>query len=69
MSTNTSRIIEVTISPMGETTVQTKGFRGQSCRDASRFVERALGKVVQDRPTAEMYQSQSTAHQVNQNNG
>ena len=32
-----SRVIEILISPKGETTVQTRGFAGSSCRDASRF--------------------------------
>jgi Protein of unknown function (DUF2997) len=35
--------IEITVSPTGETTVQTKGFTGSSCRDASKFIEQALG--------------------------
>jgi DUF2997 family protein len=28
-----SRIIEVTVSPKGETTIQTKGFTGEQCRE------------------------------------
>ena len=38
-----SQIIEVTVSPQGETTVQTRGFAGGDCLDASRFLEQALG--------------------------
>jgi hypothetical protein len=34
-----SRIIEITVSPTGETTVQTKGYVGSDCIAASRFVE------------------------------
>jgi hypothetical protein len=50
-----ARIIEVTVSPQGETTVQTKGFVGNQCRQASQFLETALGVTLQDRNTAEYY--------------
>ena len=49
-------IIEITISPTGQTTVATKGFEGASCREASRFLEQALGSVERDSVTAEFYQ-------------
>ena len=38
------QIIEITVSPTGQTNVQTKGFVGGECRDASRFIEEALGR-------------------------
>ena len=50
-----ARIIEITVSPQGETTVQTKGFAGAECRQASQFIEQALGVTLQDRNTAEFY--------------
>ena len=56
---NSQPFIEVTISPTGEVSVQTRGFAGSSCRQASAFLEKALGQVTKDRPTAEMYQSQA----------
>jgi hypothetical protein len=59
-------IIEVTVSPSGETTVQTKGFAGSSCRDASKAIERALGIVESDTPTAEMHQTTSTPQNIQQ---
>ena len=62
-------VIEVVVSPTGETTVQTKGFTGASCRDASKAMERALGIVESDRPTAEMYQSQVADQPLRQGNG
>ena len=37
--------IEITISPKGETKIETKGFTGGSCRKASRNLERALELV------------------------
>ena len=61
--------IEILVSPSGETTVQTKGFAGSSCRDASRFIEQALGEVQSDQPTAEMYQSQPVSQPLRQGNG
>ena len=50
-----ARIIEVVVSPTGETTVQTKGYAGTDCLQASRFLEQSLGVVTtEDRKTAEL---------------
>ncbi len=46
-------IIEVIVLPTGETKVETRGFAGASCRDASRFIEEALGQRVGEQLTAE----------------
>jgi Protein of unknown function (DUF2997) len=51
------RVIEVTVSPQGEATVQTKGYAGADCLGASRFLEQALGAVAGERKTAEFYQA------------
>lgn len=61
-----SRIIEVLISPTGETTVQTKGYEGCDCFQASRFLEQALGATVSNQPTAEFYQSITKAIEAEQ---
>jgi Protein of unknown function (DUF2997) len=61
-----SRMIEITVSPKGETTVQTKGYAGADCREASRFVEQALGVATADRATAEFYAVTPTEQQVRQ---
>jgi hypothetical protein len=53
----TVRIIEVVVSPQGETTVQTKGFAGADCLQASRWLEQALGINTNDTKTAEFYQA------------
>lgn len=50
-----SRVIEVTVSPTGETTVQTKGYQGGDCLRASKFLEQALGVVASDTRTAEFF--------------
>jgi hypothetical protein len=51
-----SPTIEILISPAGKTTVQTKGFTGSACRDASRLLEQALGQRTNEQLTAEFYQ-------------
>ncbi len=59
------KTIEVTISAKGETTVTTKGFAGSSCRDASRFIEQALGQRTDEQVSAEFHQT-ATAEQTQQ---
>ncbi len=44
------KTIILIISPDGKTKVETHGFDGQSCKDASLFIEQALG-----RKTAEQF--------------
>jgi hypothetical protein len=62
----TTRIIEVTVSPRGETTVQTRGYVGGDCLQASKFLESALGVAHQDVKTAEFYQQASEQQHVQQ---
>ena len=62
----TTRTIEVIVSPAGETTIQTKGFVGSQCQQASRFLEQALGKQAVERLTAEFYLPPQTQAQQNQ---
>jgi hypothetical protein len=56
----TVRIIEIVVSPKGETTVQTKGFAGAECLTASKWLEQALGIATTDNKTAEYYQPATT---------
>jgi hypothetical protein len=63
-----SKIIEIFIAPDGKTTLKTLGFRGAACRDASKFLEDALGKRLVEQRTAEFYQSQDAEH-VQQQHG
>jgi hypothetical protein len=53
----TPRIIEVLVSPQGETTLQTHGYTGGDCLAASAFLERALGVTASDTRTADFYQT------------
>ncbi len=52
-----NRVIEVSVSPKGETRVETKGFAGAECREASRFIENALGKRTEERLTSDFHAS------------
>lgn len=49
------KVIELVVSPKGETTVTTKGFTGSSCREASKFLEQALGQRSSEVLTAEFH--------------
>ncbi len=60
------RTIEITVSPAGQTTVQTRGFAGASCRDASRFIEQALGQRTGEQLTAEFHQTAGVDQQQQQ---
>ena len=53
----THKTIEITVSPTGQSSVQTKGFVGGECREASRFIEEALGQRVSESLTAEFHQA------------
>ena len=57
------KTIEVTVAPNGETSVETKGFAGAECQDASRFIEQALGQRTGERLTAEFHQRPQVAQQ------
>lgn len=52
------RLIEILVSPQGSTSVKTKGFAGPACREASKFLEQALGQSAEEHLTAEFHQSQ-----------
>lgn len=58
------RMIEVTISPTGETTVQTRGFAGSDCLEASKFLEGALGLVAAEHKTSEFYSATATQQHI-----
>ena len=49
------KTIEVTVAKDGSTNVETKGFAGSECQQASRFVEDALGVKTAERLTPEFY--------------
>ena len=61
-----AKIIEVIVSPKGETTVQTKGFTGSDCLQASKFLEQSLGSSTADQKTGEFYTTSQTEQQIRQ---
>jgi hypothetical protein len=53
------KTMEIVVSPQGKTTLQTRGFAGSSCRDASKFMEQALGQRTTEQLTAEFHQTET----------
>jgi len=60
------KTIEITVDAQGRTKVETKGFAGVSCREASRFVEEALGQRTAEQVTAGFYQAQENRQDLRQ---
>jgi hypothetical protein len=58
------RIIEVVVSPRGETTIQTKGYAGGDCLQASKFLEQALGVAVTDQKTTEFFETSEQQQEI-----
>ena len=54
------KIIEITVDSKGQSKVETRGFTGGECREASKFIEQALGQRTDEKLTAEFYQGQSS---------
>jgi hypothetical protein len=59
-------VVEILVDPEGNTRVQTRGFAGSSCREASRFLEEALGRRTAERLTAEFHYQATTDRQLRQ---
>ena len=57
------KTIEIIVTPEGKTTVQTLGFTGSNCREASKFIEQALGQRTGEYLTAEFHQAQPQEQQ------
>ncbi len=51
------KTIEIIVSPEGQTRVETKGFSGAECQQATRFLEAALGQTTCRQLTTEYYHS------------
>ena len=49
--------------PDGSTKIETKGFVGSECRDASQFLEKALGKPTAETLKPEFHQAISQQQQ------
>ena len=60
------KTIEITVDPKGATKVETKGFTGSPCREASRFVEEALGRRTGEQLTGEFYAGEEARSDLRQ---
>ena len=60
------KTIKITVSPKGQARVETTGFAGGECREASRFVEQALGTRSAETLTAEFHQGQQSDQELRQ---
>ena len=49
------KTIEITVSPDGQTRLETKGFAGPECQKASRFLRRTLGKPLAETRTSDFF--------------
>ena len=45
------KIINIVIDRVGQVSMQTNGFDGTACKDATKAIERGLGVVLSDRPS------------------
>lgn len=59
-----SEQIIVVFRPDGTTSVETKGYVGASCKDASAFIEKALGKVESEKLKPEYHQQGGTENKL-----
>ena len=60
------KIIKITVDPKGQSKVETQGFTGGECREASRFIEQALGTRSAETLTAEFHQGQQAGQELGQ---
>ena len=55
--------VTIIVGADGSTEVSVKCIKGTACQDATKEIERALGKKVKDVPTAEMQEKANvTSH-------
>ena len=59
-----NKTIEIIVSPIGETRLETRGFAGAECQEASKFIEQALGVAAGEQMTAEFHQSVASQQDI-----
>ena len=57
-----NKIIEIVVAPNGQSRVETKGFAGSECRQASLFIEQALGQRASEQLKPEFHQVQAVGN-------
>jgi hypothetical protein len=63
----TSTRIDVWISPEGAITIDAVGYTGNTCEEATAFLEEALGTVGRKQRTRDYYRRQTNHNQKHQN--
>ncbi len=63
----TKERIDVWISPEGAITLDAVGYTGNTCEEATRFLEETLGTVGRKQRTRDYYRRQTNHHQKHQN--
>lgn len=58
-----NKTIEIIVAPDGTSQVETSGFTGSACQDASRFIETALGKATHEKLKPEFHQASIASQQ------
>ena len=64
-----TRTIEIIVETNGSTRVQTKGFTGSACIDASRFIEETLGERASERTTPEFFETAEQQQRLREGGG
>jgi len=60
------KLIEIIVAPDGSTRVETKGFNGTECQDASRLLETSLGRRTEETLTPESHETACDRHRVSE---
>jgi hypothetical protein len=58
-----TRTIEIIFSSSGEIQIDAVGFKGADCEQATRFLEEALGKILQKQRKPEYHQRNKVRNQ------
>lgn len=58
------KTIEVLVAPDGQIRLETRGFQGSTCRDASQALESTLGLRTTDSATTEFHATAETSEHV-----
>ncbi len=61
--------IEIIVDSKGNSKVETKGFSGSKCIQASKLILQALGKQIAMQTTPEFFQTANQSQQASNNNG
>ena len=61
-----NNVIEIVVNSQGQAKVETKSFSGSECREASKFIEQALGQRIAEKLSAEFFQGQAIDQQLKQ---